>query len=113
MTDAEVPVARIEQQLPAPPSVVYAECLDPDALSDWMCPRPARAIRIELDPTIGGRLRIDIEETESGSPSRVATSNSTHPGGSASRGAARHGPTRPRGRQGFPVRAPAARLERT
>ena len=38
------------------------EWLNPDALSDWMCPRPARATNIELDPTIGGRLRIDIEE---------------------------------------------------
>jgi uncharacterized protein YndB with AHSA1/START domain len=62
MRDDEALVARVEQQLPAPPSIVYAEWLDPDALSDWMCPRPARATSIELDPTIGGRLRIDIEE---------------------------------------------------
>jgi uncharacterized protein YndB with AHSA1/START domain len=27
-----------------------------------MCPRPARPTKIELDPTVGGRLRIDIEE---------------------------------------------------
>lgn len=62
MSNAEPPVAKVEQELPAPPHVVYAEWLDPGALSDWMCPRPARATNIELDPTIGGRLRIDIEE---------------------------------------------------
>jgi uncharacterized protein YndB with AHSA1/START domain len=27
-----------------------------------MCPRPARATTIDLEPMIGGRLRIDIEE---------------------------------------------------
>jgi uncharacterized protein YndB with AHSA1/START domain len=41
---------------------VYDEWLDPDALSDWMCPRPARATNIDVDPRIGGRLRIDIVE---------------------------------------------------
>jgi uncharacterized protein YndB with AHSA1/START domain len=41
---------------------VYDEWLDPEALGEWMCPRPARATSIDLDPTIGGRLRIDIEE---------------------------------------------------
>jgi uncharacterized protein YndB with AHSA1/START domain len=62
MTDAESPVALVERLLPASPAVCYDEWLDPESLSDWMCPRPARATHIELDPTIGGRLRIDIEE---------------------------------------------------
>jgi uncharacterized protein YndB with AHSA1/START domain len=31
-------------------------------LCDWMCPRPARATSIDLEPTVGGRLRIGIEE---------------------------------------------------
>jgi uncharacterized protein YndB with AHSA1/START domain len=48
--------------LPAAPTEVYDEWLDPDALADWMCPRPARATRITLDPKPGGRLRIDIIE---------------------------------------------------
>jgi uncharacterized protein YndB with AHSA1/START domain len=48
--------------LPASPTVVYDEWLDPDALSDWMCPRPAIATNIDVVPTVGGRLRIDIEE---------------------------------------------------
>lgn len=62
MTGAEAQAAHVERLLPAAAAVVYDEWLDPDALSDWMCPRPARAIHIELDPTVGGRLRMDIEE---------------------------------------------------
>jgi uncharacterized protein YndB with AHSA1/START domain len=58
----EAPAALVHRLLPAPPGVVYDEWLDPDALSDWMCPRPARATHIDVDPTIGGTLRIDIEE---------------------------------------------------
>ena len=60
MTEARA--ALVERLLPASPAVVYDEWLDPDSLSEWMCPRPARATNIELDPTIGGLLRIDIEE---------------------------------------------------
>jgi uncharacterized protein YndB with AHSA1/START domain len=59
---ADAPAAEVQRVLPAPPAEVYDEWLDPAALSDWMCPRPARATRIELDPTIGGRLRFDIDE---------------------------------------------------
>ena len=55
-------VARVQRVMPAPPDAVYDEWLDPDALRDWMCPRPARPIAIELDPTVGGAVRIDIEE---------------------------------------------------
>ena len=62
MTGAKTPAALVKRLLPASLAVVYDEWLDPDALSDWMCPRPARVTNIELDPTIGGRLRIDIEE---------------------------------------------------
>ncbi len=42
--------------------MVYDEWLDPVALSDWMCPLPARATSIDVEPTVGGRLRIEIEE---------------------------------------------------
>jgi uncharacterized protein YndB with AHSA1/START domain len=54
--------AQVRRLLPAPPEVVYDEWLDPVALADWMCPRPARCRGIESDPRVGGRLRIDIEE---------------------------------------------------
>jgi uncharacterized protein YndB with AHSA1/START domain len=62
VTDAERPVAVVKKLLPASPTVVYDEWLDPVALSDWMCPSPARPTKIELEPTLGGRLQIDIEE---------------------------------------------------
>jgi uncharacterized protein YndB with AHSA1/START domain len=52
----------VQRLLSAPPAVVYDEWLDPEALSDWMCPWPARATTIDLEPTIGGSLRIEIEE---------------------------------------------------
>ena len=52
----------VERLLPATPDEVYDEWLDPDALTEWMCPRPARCLRVESDPRVGGRLRIDIEE---------------------------------------------------
>jgi uncharacterized protein YndB with AHSA1/START domain len=42
--------------------VVYDEWLDPDALSQWMCPRPARCLRVVCEPWVGGLLRLDIEE---------------------------------------------------
>jgi len=54
--------ALVRRLLPAPPDVVYDEWLDPGALADWMCPRPARCRGIESEPRVGGRLRIDIEE---------------------------------------------------
>ena len=60
MTEAQVAVVR--RLLPVPPGVVYDEWLDPAALADWMCPRPARCRGVTSDPRVGGQLRIDIEE---------------------------------------------------
>jgi len=54
--------AIVRRLLPASPDVVYDEWLDPVALADWMCPRPARCRNIESEPRLGGRLRIDIED---------------------------------------------------
>jgi uncharacterized protein YndB with AHSA1/START domain len=48
--------------LPATPDEVYDEWIDPDALLDWMCPRPARCLKVEAEPRLGGRIRIDIED---------------------------------------------------
>jgi uncharacterized protein YndB with AHSA1/START domain len=62
VTDHEAPAALVVRLLPAPPAVVYDEWLDPEALSDWMCPRPAQATNVDLQPTVGGRLKLDIEE---------------------------------------------------
>jgi uncharacterized protein YndB with AHSA1/START domain len=48
--------------MPAPPEDVYDEWLDPDALREWMCPRPAYATTVECDPRIGGELRLEIDD---------------------------------------------------
>lgn len=55
-------VAVVTRVLPATPDVVFDEWLDPDALRDWMCPRPARVVGVEIDPKIGGVLRLDIDD---------------------------------------------------
>jgi uncharacterized protein YndB with AHSA1/START domain len=58
--DRKVIVRRV---LPAPPEIVYDEWLDPVGMTEWMCPRPARAVKIALEPAPGGLLRIDIEDS--------------------------------------------------
>jgi uncharacterized protein YndB with AHSA1/START domain len=62
MTNAERSAAVVKRVLPATPDEVFDEWVDPDAFGEWMCPHPARATKISLDPRVGGRLRIDIEE---------------------------------------------------
>ena len=62
MPDTPAPAAVVRRVLPAAPDVVYDEWLDPGALADWMCPRPARCRNVEAEPCVGGRLRIDIED---------------------------------------------------
>ena len=63
MMDPGVVSAIVERVLPATPEEVYDEWLDPQALIEWMCPRPARCVNVLAEPRIGGRLRIDIEES--------------------------------------------------
>ena len=58
-------VVTIRRVLPAPPDVVYDEWLDPVGMLEWMCPRPARAVKISLEPSVGRPLRIDIEDSGS------------------------------------------------
>jgi len=55
-------VVTVRRALPAPPDVVYDEWLDPVGMLEWMCPRPARAVKISLEPSVGGSLRIDIQD---------------------------------------------------
>jgi uncharacterized protein YndB with AHSA1/START domain len=55
-------VAVVRRVLPAPPDVVFDEWLDPVGMTEWMCPRPARAVKISLEPSVGGSLRLDIED---------------------------------------------------
>ena len=63
MTEPPARTAVVRRLLPASPDAVYDEWLDPAALMDWMCPRPARCRNVELDPRVGGRLRIDISDS--------------------------------------------------
>ena len=56
------PAAVVRRVLPAPPHVVFDEWLDPEGMTEWMCPRPARAVKIALEPVVGGALRIDIDD---------------------------------------------------
>jgi len=58
-------VVIVRRVLPAPPDIVYDEWLDPVGMIEWMCPRPARAVKISLEPSVGGSLRIDIEDSGS------------------------------------------------
>ena len=59
MSGAEAVVRRV---LPAPPGVVFDEWLDAEGMREWMCPRPAVPTRIEIDPRVGGRYAIDIDD---------------------------------------------------
>ncbi len=56
-------VAVVRRVLPAPPHVVFDEWLAPEGMTEWMCPQPARAVKIVLEPAVGGALRIDIEDS--------------------------------------------------
>ncbi|MGE2729293.1 SRPBCC family protein [Mycolicibacterium vaccae] len=62
------PVVRVRRVLPAPPEEVFDEWLDPDALMDWMCPRPARCVAVHVDPRVGGRVRFDVDDGDGGPP---------------------------------------------
>ena len=62
MTEPPARTAVVRRMLPASPDAVYDEWLDPAALADWMCPRPARCRNVEMEPWVGGRLRIDISD---------------------------------------------------
>ena len=62
MTPAEPSAASVERVLPASPDEVFREWVDPEGMRDWMCPRPAHATKVTLDPVVGGLLRIDISD---------------------------------------------------
>jgi uncharacterized protein YndB with AHSA1/START domain len=64
MTEPRGAAAVVRRLLPAPARVVYREWLEPDALADWMCPRPARCRKVQAEPIVGGSLVLEIEEGE-------------------------------------------------
>lgn len=61
MTDS-TPAVVVQRVLSASPGVVYDEWLDPVGMAEWMCPLPARPTRIDVDPRVGGRFLIDIDD---------------------------------------------------
>jgi uncharacterized protein YndB with AHSA1/START domain len=58
------PVVRVQRVMPATPEEVFDEWVDPDALVEWMCPRPARCVAITVEPYVGGRVRFDVEDPD-------------------------------------------------
>lgn len=57
------PVVRVQRVMPDVPEAVFDEWLDPEALADWMCPRPSRCVAITIEPRVGGRVRFDVDDS--------------------------------------------------
>lgn len=53
---------RVRRVMPAPPAEVFDEWLDPESLTEWMCPRPVRVVDVSIDARVGGVVRFDIDE---------------------------------------------------
>jgi uncharacterized protein YndB with AHSA1/START domain len=60
---SETPIARVQRVMPAAPEVVFDEWLDPESLADWMCPRPARCVVVDVEPRVGGLVRFDVDDS--------------------------------------------------
>lgn len=56
------PVARVQRIMPAPPEAVFDQWLDPEALAEWMCPRPVHCVSVDLEPRVGGSMRLDVDD---------------------------------------------------
>ena len=65
MSDPAKTVAIVRRVLPARPAAVYDEWLDPDALAEFITPAPARTGRLDIDPRVGGALRLEMVDGES------------------------------------------------
>jgi len=64
MSDPIRAVAIVRYVLPARPEVAYDEWLDPEALAEFITPAPARTGRIEIEPRLGGALRLEMVDGE-------------------------------------------------
>lgn len=49
--------------MPAAPQVVFDQWLDPDSLTEWMCPRPVRVVAVTVEALVGGTVRFDVEDS--------------------------------------------------
>ncbi|WP_029113832.1 SRPBCC domain-containing protein [Mycobacterium sp. URHB0044] len=61
MNDAAT--VRLQRVMPAAPDVVFEQWLDPEALADWMCPRPVEVLAVEVEPRVGGSVRFDVDNS--------------------------------------------------
>lgn len=61
MNDA--PMVRVQRVMPAAPEVVFDQWLDPESLTEWMCPRPVRVVAITVEPRVGGSVRFDVDDS--------------------------------------------------
>ncbi|MGY4710825.1 SRPBCC family protein [Mycolicibacterium sp. CBM1] len=59
----ETVTVRVQRVMPAAPDVVFDEWLDPQALREWMCPRPVRVVAVTVDADVGGRLHLDLDDS--------------------------------------------------
>jgi hypothetical protein len=74
-------VAAVSGLLPAPPELVYEAWPDPASLRDWMCPRPARCLEIEVQPwVLQDREPTDNEELDASSLDVDTQVNCNSPG---------------------------------
>jgi uncharacterized protein YndB with AHSA1/START domain len=64
--DESVEALVVRRLLPAPREQVFAAWLDPESLAQWMCPGDVASARVEIDPRVGGKLRIVMMRGEKG-----------------------------------------------
>ncbi|GAS87375.1 SRPBCC family protein [Mycolicibacterium brisbanense] len=58
----ETVVVRVQRVMPATPEEVFDEWLDPEALREWMCPRPVHCVAVQVEPRVGGLVRFDVDD---------------------------------------------------
>jgi uncharacterized protein YndB with AHSA1/START domain len=58
------PSLALKRRLNAPPEKVYAAWTNPAQLAKWFGPKDIEALRIELDPRVGGRFKIVMRDTD-------------------------------------------------
>ncbi len=68
MTAREEPAEAlvVRRVLPATREQVFAAWLDPESLAQWMCPGDITSARVEIDPRVGGKLRIVMMRGQEG-----------------------------------------------
>ena len=53
----------VQRVMPATPSEVFDEWLDPEALREWMCPHPVRVVDVAVDARVGGTVHFDVDDS--------------------------------------------------